>query len=109
MNGKTPIANIHGVALQKWRHGEHYEARMAQIGRQLGAKKLGYRLVVLPPGKVAWPVHAHLVNEEMFFISEGTGQLRLGDESWPLTAGDVVATPPAPTHRIRSSMMVMPT
>ncbi len=96
MNGTPPIRNINDVPLQNWRHGERYEARMAQIGRQLGAKKLGYRLVVLPPGKVAWPVHTHLVNEEMFFVIEGTGKLRIGEETWPLTAGDVVAIPPGP-------------
>ena len=75
---------------------------MAQIGKPLGARKLGYRIVVLPPGKVAWPAHAHLVNEEMFFIIEGSGQLRLGKEIWPLVAGDVVAVPPGPdtAHQI---------
>lgn len=96
INKSRPIANIDEVTLQDWRHGERYEARMVQIGRQLGAKKLGYRLVVLPPGKVAWPVHAHLVNEEMFFVIEGSGQLQMGEETQPLRAGDVVAIPPGP-------------
>ena len=96
MNRDNPILNIDEVPLQDWRHGERFEARMAQIGRPLGAKKLGYRVVVLPPGKVAWPVHAHLVNEEMFFVIEGAGSLRLGERSWPLKAGDVVAVPPGP-------------
>jgi len=96
MNRDNPILNIDEVPLQDWRHGERFEARMAQIGRLLGARKLGYRIVVLPPGKVAWPVHAHLVNEEMFFVIEGTGSLRLGEGSWPLKAGDVVAVPPGP-------------
>jgi len=96
MNGNTPILNIDEVPLEEWRHGARYQARMAQVGKRLGAKKLGYRIVVLPPGKVAWPAHAHLVNEEMFFIVEGTGSLRLGDQSWPVKAGDVVAVPPGP-------------
>ena len=96
MNRDNPILNIDEVPLQDWRYGERFEARMAQIGRPLGAKKLGYRIVVLPPGKVAWPVHAHLVNEEMFFVIEGAGSLRLGERSWPLKAGDVVAVPPGP-------------
>jgi uncharacterized cupin superfamily protein len=94
MNGDLPILNIDETPLDEWRHGERYEARMAQIGKRLGAKKLGYRIVVLPPGKVAWPLHAHLVNEEMFFIVEGTGRLRLGGRDWPVKAGDVIAVPP---------------
>ena len=96
MNTRKPILNIDQLPLEEWRHGERFEARMAQIGRLLGARKLGYRLVVLPPGKAAWPLHAHYVNEEMFFIIEGSGSLRLGEESWPLRAGDVVAVPPGP-------------
>ncbi len=96
MNSDPPILNINEVPLEDWRHGERYRARMAQIGRRLGARKLGYRVVVLPPGKVAWPVHAHLVNEEMFFIIEGSGLLRLGERTWPLVAGDLVAVPPGP-------------
>ncbi len=96
MNTRKPILNIDQLPLEEWRHGERFEARMAQIGRLLGARKLGYRLVVLPPGKAAWPLHAHYVNEEMFFIIEGSGSLRLGEENWPLRAGDVVAAPPGP-------------
>ncbi len=96
MNTRKPILNIDQLPLEEWRHGERFEARMARIGRLLGARKLGYRLVVLPPGKAAWPLHAHYVNEEMFFIIEGSGSLRLGEESWPLRAGDVVAVPPGP-------------
>ncbi len=96
MNTDTPVLNIDQVPLEAWRHGKQYEARMAQIGKRLGARKLGYRIVVLPAGKAAWPVHAHLVNEEMFFVIQGTGRLRLGDRSWPLRAGDLVAVPPGP-------------
>ncbi len=102
MNGNSPILNIDEVPLQDWHHGARYQARMAQIGRLLGARKLGYRVVVLPPGKAAWPPHAHLVNEEMFFIIEGNGWLRLGNNTWPLVAGDLVAVPPGPNtpHQI---------
>lgn len=96
MHGEAPILNINEVPLKKWRHGERYEAHMAQIGKPLGAKKLGYRIVVLPPGKVAWPLHAHLANEEMFFIVEGSGQARLGKQPWSVKAGDIIAVPPGP-------------
>ncbi len=96
MNPHIPILNIDQAPLQDWAHGERYQARMAQIGRLLGARKLGYRLVELPPGKAAWPAHAHLVNEEMFFIIEGRGALRLGERRHPIRAGDVIAVPPGP-------------
>ncbi len=97
-----PILNIGDVPLVDWRHGDRFEARLGAIGRLIGARKLGYRLVVLPPGKVAWPLHAHYVNEEMFFVIEGTGSLRLGGETHPIRAGDVIAVPPGPetAHQI---------
>ncbi len=105
MKGKSPpILNIGDAPLEEWRHGEQFEARMAQIGRLLGAGRLGCRLVVRPPGKAAWPFHAHHVNEELFFILEGAGLLRLGAERHPLRAGDVVVIPPGPEtpHQIRN-------
>ena len=94
----TPILNIDEVSLDNWKHGEKFEARMAQIGQALGARKLGYRLVVLAPGKAAWPLHAHYVNEEMFFIIDGAGSLQLGEDTHPVRAGDVISVPPGPEH-----------
>ncbi len=93
-----PILNLDELELEPWRHGERFEASLGAIGRRIGARKLGCRLVVLPPGKTAWPFHAHHVNEEMFLILEGKGCLRLGTERHPLRAGDVIAIPPGPDH-----------
>ena len=39
---------------------------------------LHYNLTAVPPGKRAFPFHNHRVNEEMFFILEGTGEVRIG-------------------------------
>ena len=49
---------------------------------------------MVPPGKSAWPFHAHVVNEEMIIVIAGEGILRLSDGEQPLRAGDVVALPP---------------
>ena len=72
---------------------EKYDARMGFVGPRLGAQKLGCNITLIPPGKRAFPHHNHRVNEEMFFILEGTGQLRLGNESYPVRAGDIVCCP----------------
>jgi uncharacterized cupin superfamily protein len=89
-----PIINIDELDYMDWGHGEQFAARFGLIGRKLGAKGLGYNLTVVPPGKKAFPFHNHRVNDEMFFIVEGNGQLRMGDQIYPLRAGDVVACPP---------------
>lgn len=71
-----------------------YEARFARIGALVGARQLGYDITAVPPGKRAFPRHSHRVNEEMFFVLQGTGEIRIGDETYALRAGDVVACPP---------------
>jgi uncharacterized cupin superfamily protein len=71
-----------------------YVQRIARIGQQLGARKLGYRLIALGPGMRASPFHNHRVNEEMFYIVAGEGEIRLGAERFAIRAGDVIACPP---------------
>ncbi|SAK58188.1 cupin 2 domain-containing protein [Caballeronia hypogeia] len=73
---------------------ERFAPRIARIGTVLGASKLGYSLIALEPGKRAFPFHHHRVNEEMFFVVEGEGEVRLGGESHSIRAGDVIACPP---------------
>jgi uncharacterized cupin superfamily protein len=71
-----------------------FDARMGEIAPRIGAKKLGYNLTAVPPGKRAFPLHNHRVNEEMFFILEGSGEVRIGDQRYPVRKGDVLACPP---------------
>ena len=59
----------------------------------MGAKDLGYGYDVVPPGKRSCPFHSHRGEEEMFFILEGQGELRFGDQRYPLRPHDVVACP----------------
>jgi uncharacterized cupin superfamily protein len=73
---------------------ERYDARMGQVATRLGAQKLGYNITAVPPGKAAFPFHCHRVNEEMFFVLQGTGEVRIGEEKHPIRAGDVIACPP---------------
>jgi uncharacterized cupin superfamily protein len=74
---------------------EKYEgAVMGFIGPRIGALKLGYNVTTLPPGKRAFPFHNHRVNEEMFFVLEGTGEVRIGSEKFTIKQGDFIACPP---------------
>ncbi|MBS0431298.1 MAG: cupin domain-containing protein [Proteobacteria bacterium] len=80
-----------------------YDIRWAEIGRRIGARQLGYNLTVVAPGKRNCPMHSHRAEEEMFFILEGTGELRYGDARHPLRAGDFIACPtggPETAHQI---------
>lgn len=98
-----PIVNIADVELQprptafappESMNDRYGGVRMGMIGRHIGAQKLGYNVTAVPPGKRAFPFHSHRINEEMFFVLEGTGEMRIGQTIYPIRAGDVIACPP---------------
>jgi len=91
---KEHILNIEDIEYQDWQHGDRFEARLGSISTRIGARKLGYNLTVLAPGKCAFPFHSHRVNEEMFYILEGCGEIRIGAETHTVGEGDVIACPP---------------
>lgn len=72
---------------------ERFDARMGFIGPRIGAQKLGCNITAVPPGKRAFPFHNHRVNEEMFFVLHGTGEVRIGESTYPIRTGDVIACP----------------
>lgn len=74
--------------------GEPFAAKRKQVGEAAGARKLGASLYRVPPGKAAWPRHAHLANEEALFVLAGEGELRIGSETVKVRPGDYVALPP---------------
>ena len=94
-----PVINIADVELKPRPPGfaptggaaELYESRMGLIGSVLGSRKLGYNITAVPPGKRAFPPHNHQINEEMFLVLEGTGEVRIGEVIYPIRPGDIVA------------------
>jgi uncharacterized cupin superfamily protein len=89
-----PIVNIDALEYRPWEHGERFAARIGDVAAKIGAQKLGYNVTVVPPGRRAFPAHSHVVNEEMFFVIEGEGELRVGEARYPIRAGDIIACPP---------------
>lgn len=88
-----PLMNLDEVFFDDVEENGKYTSSRGQISDHIGAKKLGYNLTVLPPGKTQCPFHCHHGDEEMFFILEGEGELRFGDERYPIRAHDVIACP----------------
>jgi uncharacterized cupin superfamily protein len=91
---KKPILNLDEVEFDDVEENGIYTSSRGQIGIHIGAKKLGYNLTVLPPGKVQCPFHSHHGEEEMFLILEGEGELRFGEQRHPIRKHDVIACPP---------------
>ena len=85
---------------------ERYAPLVGQLGTRVGAQKLGYNVTALPPGKRAYPRHNHWINEEMFLVLAGQGEVCIGEATYPLRAGDVIACPPGgpeTAHQIRNT------
>lgn len=85
------IVNIHRARLEHQAHGQAFESRLASFTALLGARQLGCQLTVVPAGKRAWPMHAHLVNEELVFVLEGRGTVRYAGGTTDIEAGDLVS------------------
>ena len=89
-----PLMNLDDVEFDDVEENGLYTSSRGQISDHIGARNLGYNLTVLPPGKAQCPFHCHHGEEEMFFILEGSGELRFGDKRYPIRRHDVIACPP---------------
>ena len=102
MGHRPPIVNLADLPLEPYGKGGHFAAMLGSVGATLGTRQIGCTLVVLEPGKRAWPYHLHHAEEEVFLVLAGEGTLRYDDEEFPVRAGDVILTPPGPgtAHQI---------
>jgi uncharacterized cupin superfamily protein len=100
--GVKPVINLDEVSIEdrpamfqpSGSASERFGSRSGAVGARIGAKLLGYNITVVAPGKRAVPLHNHHGNEEMFYILQGSGELRVGDERYSIRAGDFIASPP---------------
>ncbi len=108
---KTPVVSLNQVELiprpSEWQPSgptaERFDASRALLGETLGLEKLGCSLTQVAPGKAAYPFHSHRANDEMFYVIAGRGELRLGDQRRPVTAGDLIGCPcggPETAHQL---------
>lgn len=98
-----PFVNLDVLEFTDIEDNGYYSSRRAQFSAGIGARKLGYNLTVLPPGKAQCPFHSHRSEEEMFLVLEGEGELRFGSERYRIGKHDVIACPtggPEVAHQI---------
>jgi uncharacterized cupin superfamily protein/glyoxylase-like metal-dependent hydrolase (beta-lactamase superfamily II) len=65
-----------------------------EIGLLIGARRLGYQITTLPPGKIFCPLHAEEDEEELFIVWEGEAVIRTLRGEITCRAGDVICFPP---------------
>ena len=56
----------------------------------------------LAPGAMT-TTHFHRHTEEIYYILEGTGVMRIGQQTRPVMVGDAIAIPPGEQHQIRNT------
>ena len=88
------IMNLENATWIQREQGDSFAAEIAPVGAQLESRKIGFNVTVIPPGKKAFPYHAHRGNEEMFFILEGEGSVRINGETHRIRKGDFISLPP---------------
>jgi uncharacterized cupin superfamily protein len=86
-------ANV--VALDDVAPGPVPGADVRALGQAAGSSHAGLNHVTLQPGQTGAPAHCHALEEELFYVLEGSGTLTLGGDEHPLRRGDVVARPPS--------------
>jgi len=59
------------------------------FGPHNGAKHLTFNYAKFPPG-VAFTQHVHDHSEDLIFVLEGSGVIRLDDQEFPIEKGDVI-------------------
>lgn len=56
----------------------------------------------LPPGATT-AAHHHIRTEEIYYILEGEGLMRIGEETRRVGVGDAIAIPPGAVHQITNT------
>jgi mannose-6-phosphate isomerase-like protein (cupin superfamily) len=79
------MKTIHGYQLIKpdelhWRPSNMMRIPNADYLERTGSENIGARLWRLPP-KSANTLHKHIRSEEFYFVLEGVGRMRVGDET----------------------------
>lgn len=92
-------AEIHRInldALDRYDRKERPETDRrvdAEVGFEIGAKRLGYRVSTLLPGQRFCPLHAHAREEELFFVLDGNPSVRMLNGTIRCRKGDFIALP----------------
>ncbi len=82
-----------------WRPSNLMKIPNADFLERTGSENLGARLWRLPPGS-ANTLHKHVRSEEFFFVLEGTGRMRVGDETLTVPKHGGVLVGPEPLRQV---------
>jgi len=104
--------NLFDMDPSDWSRGQMRQGfrwRSSQLGKLLGATRIGGSVYDLGEGERTFPYHFHYGMEEWVIVIEGTPILRAQGYERQLKAGDVVCFPTGPegAHQLRGPGTVL--
>jgi uncharacterized cupin superfamily protein len=84
---------IASVPWEQFSRGERFGMQFQLLSQYAGASQITVCMEVLPPGKQANQAHYHLLEEEHVLVLDGSMTVRLGERSYPVSAGHYVCFP----------------
>ncbi|GJM09616.1 MAG: auxin-binding protein [Lysobacteraceae bacterium] len=103
MNSAKSITNINDTAFTERGNGGSFAYAYSRLGPEIGLQKLGCGQFVVPPGKSAFPYHAHSELEELCLILSGRGTLRQRGEQREIKEGDLICSSVGVAHQITNT------
>ncbi len=82
-----------------WRPSNQMRVLNADVAKQLGATTLGARFWRLAPGQASTR-HRHVRQAELYVVLEGTGRIRIDDETHELPPLSVVHVEPGTVRQV---------
>jgi mannose-6-phosphate isomerase-like protein (cupin superfamily) len=89
--GATPYVTKDGSEIRELMHPSVHGNRAQSLAE-----------ATVRPG-AATALHRHLVTEELYHFTRGTGIMTLGTETFAVGAGDTVCIPPGTPHCVRNA------
>jgi uncharacterized cupin superfamily protein len=68
----------------------HLRGEWTDLGRAAGSVHVGVRRIRLAPGEIPTPEHVHPVEEEIFYVLEGSGVSRQDGKTYEIRTGDCI-------------------
>ncbi len=98
MSQRLKMVNLEELEWSRSEGPGAFEREEKKLTKRSWDGKLGVRKYRIPPGKKAWPRHAHLANEEAILIQQGRATLRYGEVERSVSEGDFFVFPAGPEH-----------
>jgi mannose-6-phosphate isomerase-like protein (cupin superfamily) len=94
------IRNIESVPAFETKDGSEIRELLAHRNSAIRNQSLAEAR--LPPGASTTP-HFHPLAEEIYYILEGTGLMKIGTQRQSVHLGDAIAIPPGQVHQITNT------